>query len=81
MTRRWDGRGEWVRYRATGPRLLAAVVDPRRTCLLDGNRWNDGLATEPDPTAARAWSHRLRFLAQNLLELFALLAGAPGGLP
>ena len=81
VTRRWDGRGEWVRYRATGPRLLAAVVDPRRTCLLDGNRWNDGLATEPDPTAARAWSHRLRFLAQNLLELFALLAFAPGGLP
>lgn len=78
VTRRWDGRGEWIRYRATGPRLLAAIVDPRRTCLLDVNRLNDSLATEPDPVAARAWSHRLRFLAQNLLELFALVATLPG---
>jgi len=78
VTRRWDGRDEWRRWRSRGPRLLSAVVDPRRTCLLDGNRLNDGLATEPDPTAARAWSHRLRFLAQNLLELFALVATLPG---
>ena len=55
-----------------------AVVDPRQTCLLDRNRLNDGLRTEPDPTAARAWSQRLRFLAQNLLELFALVATLPG---
>lgn len=81
VTRRWDGRGEWVRYRATGPRLVSATVDPRRACLLDGNRLNDGLRTSPDPTAARAWGHRLRFLAQNLLELFSLLALAPGGAP
>ena len=81
VTRRWDGRGEWVRYRATGPRLLSATVDPKRACLLDVNRLNDGLRTDPDPTAARAWSHRLRFLAQNLLELFSLLALAPGGAP
>lgn len=81
VTRRWDGRGEWVRYRASGPRLLSAAVDPRRACLLDVNRLNDGLRTEPDPTAARAWGHRLRFLAQNLLELFALVALAPGTVP
>lgn len=81
VKRRWDGRGEWVRYRATGPRLLSATVDPRRACLLDVNRLNDGLRTTPDPTTARAWGHRLRFLAQNLLELFSLLALAPGGAP
>jgi hypothetical protein len=78
VTRRWDGRSEWMRWRVTGPRLVSAVVDPRRNCLLDVNRLNDGLRTEPDPTAARAWSHRLRFLAQNLLELFALVATLPG---
>ena len=78
VKRTWDGRAEWIRYRATGPRLLSAVVDPGRACLLDVNRLNDGLATEPDPTAARAWSHRFRFLAQNLLELFALVAALPG---
>lgn len=77
VTRRWDGRAEWMRWRITGPRLLSAVVDPRRTCLLDVNRLNDGLRTEPDPTAARAWGHRLRFLVQNLLELFALVAVLP----
>lgn len=81
VTRRWDGRGEWVRYRATGPRLLSATVDPKRASLLDVNRLNDGLRTTPDPTTARAWGHRLRFLAQNLLELFSLLALAPGGVP
>ncbi|MBK9090018.1 MAG: M1 family metallopeptidase [Holophagales bacterium] len=78
VTRRWDGRAEWMRWRITGPRLVSAVVDPRRTCLLDVNRLNDGLRTEPDPTVARAWGHRLRFLAQNLLELFALVAVLPG---
>ncbi|HRY46118.1 MAG TPA: hypothetical protein P5164_19465, partial [Thermoanaerobaculia bacterium] len=78
VKRTWDGHGEWIRYRATGPRLLSAVVDPGRACLLDVNRLNDGLATEPDPTAARAWGHRLRFLAQNVLELFALVAALPG---
>ncbi|MBK6406378.1 MAG: hypothetical protein IPF66_15855 [Holophagales bacterium] len=78
VTRRWDGRAEWMRWRITGPRLVSAVVDPRRACLLDVNRLNDGLRTEPDPTAARAWGHRLRFLAQNLLELFALVAVMPG---
>jgi hypothetical protein len=78
VTRRWDGRAEWMRWRITGPRLLSAVVDPRRTCLLDVNRLNDGLRTEPDPTAARAWGHRLRFFTQNLLELFALVAVLPG---
>jgi hypothetical protein len=78
VKRTWDGRGEWIRYRATGPRLLSAVVDPGHACLLDVNRLNDGLATEPDPTAARAWGHRFRFLAQNLLELFALVAALPG---
>ncbi len=80
VTRRWDGRAEWMRWRITGPRLLSAVVDPRHTCLLDVNLLNNGLRTEPDPTAARAWGHRLRFLAQNLLELFALLALLPGSL-
>jgi len=78
VKRTWDGRGEWIRYRATGPRLLSAVVDPGRACLLDVNRLNDGLATERDPRAARAWGHRLRFLAQNVLELFALVAALPG---
>lgn len=78
VTRRWDGRTEWMRWRITGPRLLSAVVDPHRTCLLDVNRLNDGLRTGPDPTAARVWGHRLRFLTQNLLELFALLAVLPG---
>lgn len=78
VTRRWDGRAEWRRWRVTGPKLLSVVVDPRHTCLLDVNRLNDGLRTEPDPTAARAWAHRLRFLTQNLLELFSLLAALPG---
>jgi len=78
VTRHWDGRAEWMRWRVTGPRLVSAVVDPRHTCLLDVNRLNDGLRTEPDPTAARAWGHRLRFLTQNLLELFAFLAALPG---
>ena len=81
VTRRWDGRAEWNRWQFTGPRLVSVVVDPKRTCLLDVNRLNDGLRTEPEPTAARAWSHRLRFLAQNLLELFALLATLPGVAP
>jgi hypothetical protein len=75
----WDGVARWVRYRAVGPRLLEAVVDPDRKCLLDVNVLNNGRRTEPDRGTASAATHRLRFWAQNLLELAAALgwAGRP----
>ena len=34
VRRLWDGRDRWLRYRCTGPRLLEAIVDPDRKCLL-----------------------------------------------
>jgi len=74
--RRWDGRDSWIRYRITGPELLEVVVDPERKCLLDVDLLNNGLSTHADEAPARRWSHRLRFLAQNVLELFALLGAA-----
>ncbi len=83
LVRRWDGRGRWVRYRATGPRLVWARVDPGGKCLLDVNRLDQGLRVDPAPAAASRWGHRIRFFAQNLLELVSLLATAvaPGGSP
>jgi hypothetical protein len=69
----WDGKERWVRYRSTGPKLLSARVDPDRKLLLDVNVLNNGLRVEDDSRAANQWSMRLRFWAQNVLELFALL--------
>ncbi len=72
----WDGRDRWIRYRATGPKLLAARVDPDRKLLLDVNVLNNGLRVEEDRRAANQWSMRLRFWVQNALEFFALLGFA-----
>jgi len=79
LTRPWPGAERWVRWRLRGPRLVSAEVDPARKCLLDGDTLNNGRRTEPDPRASRAWTSRLMFWAQNLLEAFSLLgfAGAP----
>ena len=69
----WDGKDRWMRYRATGPRLLSARVDPDRKLLLDVNVLNNGMTVEKDARAASPWAMRLRFWAQNALEFFALL--------
>ena len=72
----WDGRDRWIRYRATGPKLVAARMDPDRKLLLDVNLLNNGMRVEEDLRAANRWSMRLRFWAQNALEFFALLGFA-----
>lgn len=74
--RAWDGRSLWIRYRVTGPRLVAVTVDPDGACLLDVDLLNGSVTAEPDPRGARRWTSRIRFWAQNLLEAFALLSAA-----
>ncbi len=74
VRRAWDGRGAWIRYRVTGPKLLSAEVDPDSKLLVDINVLNNGRTSETNPAAASHWSHRLRFWAQNVLELFSLIA-------
>ena len=76
VKRTWDGATRWIRYRATGPRLLAVVVDPGRKNLLDDSPLDDARSVEPDPAPATGLSRRLRFLAQALLEAAARLAAA-----
>jgi hypothetical protein len=71
---RWDGHERWVRFRAVGPRLAWAEVDPEETLLLDVDRLNNSRRTAPDRRASRRWGQRVRFWIQNLLETFALLA-------
>jgi hypothetical protein len=73
LSRPWSGAEQWVRWTLRGPKLVSAEVDPGEKCLLDGNRLNNGLRTEPDARASRAWTTRLMFWAQNLLETFSLL--------
>ena len=73
LRRVWDGRGRWIRYRITGPKLLWAAADPDRKDLLDVDETNNGLTVEPDEAAGAKWAHRTRFWAQNLIELFSML--------
>ena len=75
----WDGKDRWIRYRAAGPKLLSARVDPDRKLLLDVNVLNNGLRAQEDPREANRWAMRLRFWAQNVLEFFALLGFAGVG--
>lgn len=70
----WDGRDEWVRVRAVGPRLVEARLDPDRRLLLDADRLDDTRRVVPDPRPRRAAAQRLRFLLQLLLEALADLA-------
>jgi hypothetical protein len=81
VRRTWDGSDRWIRFRATGAKLVSATVDPDRSLLLDVNVLNNGRLVEPDSGPACWLSHRLRFWSQNLLELFALVAVTGGGLP
>ena len=73
LRRPWIGEERWIRYRVTGPKLIAVEVDPDRKCLLDSNPLNNGRLTDEVPAASRRWAVRLRFWAQNALEFFALL--------
>lgn len=76
VRRPWVGDERWIRYRATGPKLVSVEVDPDRKCLLDSNPLNNGRLTDDAPAASRRWGARLRFWAQNVLEIFALLGFA-----
>ncbi len=76
VRRPWISDSRWIRYRATGPKLLSVEIDPDGKCLLDSNPLNNGRLTEEAPAASRRWTARLRFWAQNVLELFAMLGFA-----
>jgi hypothetical protein len=71
VRRTWDGEERWIRYRVRGPRLLWAEVDPDRHLVLDIDRLNNSRRPEPDRRASRAWTERVGFWIQNLLEIFA----------
>ena len=71
---RWDGQERWVRFRAVGPRLAWAEVDPEETLLLDVDRLDNSRRVEADRRASRRWGQRLRFWIQNVLETVAALA-------
>ncbi len=68
----WDGEARWKRFRARGPRLTEAVVDPDEKILLDLDRTNNGRRPEADPRAASRWTARSVFWMQNLLDFFTV---------
>lgn len=72
--RTWDGEERWVRYHITGPKLVAAEVDPDEVLVLDVNRLNNSRRVAADRRAARRWGQSVRFWIQNLLETFAAFA-------
>ena len=69
--RPWVGR--WKRIEVTGGhRLLSATLDPEDRLLIDVNRLNNSLRTEPDRRAAVHWGARWVFWLQQLLALVGL---------
>ena len=68
----WDGEARWKRFRASGPRLMEAVVDPDEKILLDLDRTNNGRRPDADPRAASRWMARSVFWMQNLLDFFTV---------
>ena len=69
----WDGEARWKKFRvASGPRLLDATVDPDEKILLDADRTNNGVRTEPDPRAATRWTARAVFWVQNMIDFMTV---------
>ena len=64
----WDGEARWTRFRATGPRLIEAIVDPDDKILLDWDRGNKGRRPEGDGRAATRWTSRAVFWMQNMID-------------
>lgn len=77
----WNGGSTWIRYRALGPRLSAVRLDPLERCALLRPRGAASLSSGREPFAPAAFRHRLRFLAQNVVELFALVGTLPAAAP
>jgi hypothetical protein len=69
----WDGEARWKRLRvAAGPRLIEAVVDPEQKILLDADRTNNGLSSEPDLRAATRWTARAVFWVLNMIDFMTV---------
>lgn len=69
----WDGEARWKRFRVSqGPRLIEAVVDPEEKILLDADRTNTGLRTDPDLRAATRWTARAVFWVQNMIDFMTV---------
>ena len=68
---RWDGRERWVRFRYTGAKVVAAVVDPRGKIAIDIDRANnEWIASRGQARrSATKWAARWMFWLQNFLEL------------
>jgi hypothetical protein len=76
VTEHWDGNARWQEYIYTRPvRARSAVVDPRRTLLLDTNYTNNSRTLEPRAAAASTkWTLKWMVWLQDALLSWGLFA-------
>ncbi len=69
----WDGTDRWKRLiRVTPDRLAAATIDPHHLVWLDVNWTNNSRRTTADSSTAVAWSTRVLFWIQQLVQFTSL---------
>ena len=69
----WDGTDRWKRLiRVTPDRLASAAIDPNHTVWLDVNWTNNSRRTTADLTTAGAWTTRVLFWIQQLVQFASL---------
>ncbi len=69
---RWDGAGEAHTVTHEGPsRIVAMVVDPEHTVLLDEDLTNNAVSTRGKRSATRVWE------AMSFAATMAMIGGAP----
>ncbi|WP_333677861.1 M1 family metallopeptidase [Dyella sp.] len=70
----WDDDRRWARFEFVKPsKVVSAELDPDRHNLLDRDRLNNSLTTEPNGAASRRWTLDVSALMQSISALLTTL--------
>jgi hypothetical protein len=70
----WDDDRRWVRFEFTKPsKAVSAELDPDKHNLLDANRLNNSVATDPDGAASRRWTADVAAVLQTFYSMLVTL--------
>jgi hypothetical protein len=70
----WDDDRRWVRFEFTKPsKAVSAELDPDKHNLLDANRLNNSVTTDPNGAVSRRWTADVAAVLQTFYSMLATL--------
>ena len=70
----WNDDRRWARFEFTKPsKVVSAELDPDRHNLLDRDRLNNSLTTQPDGAASRRWTADVAAVLQTFYAMLATM--------